>query len=57
MQAMSHSTAFTKGTVTALKESMLDAGIDYSVVLPVITNPPKTQNINDIYYSNNPEEE
>ena len=53
MQAMSHSTAFTKGTVTALKESMLDAGIDYSVVLPVITNPPKTQNINDISISSN----
>lgn len=53
MQAASHSAAFTKGTVTALKESMKDAEIDYSVVLPVITNPLKTQNINDISVAEN----
>ena len=56
MQTMSHSAAFTKGTVAALKDSMLDAGIDYSVVLPVITNPTKTQNINDISISANGKE-
>ena len=37
---------FTDGTVRALRESMQEAGVDLSVVLPVITNPAKVAHIN-----------
>lgn len=39
---------FTDGTVQGLKDSMQRAGIDYSVVLPVATNPEKVRSMNDV---------
>lgn len=39
--------AFTNGSVSQLKQSMKESGIDLSVVLPVVTNPVKTNKIND----------
>lgn len=46
MQGDCHSAAFTEGTVSALIASMNRSGIDYSVVLPVATNPAKVSSIN-----------
>ena len=48
MRAASHTVTFTNGTVSGLKESMKEAGIDWSVVLPVATNPLKVSSINDL---------
>ncbi len=48
MQAMSHNAVFTDGTAVALKQSMADSGVTYSVVLPVVTNPEKASHINDV---------
>ena len=53
MQAMSHNAVFTDGTAAALKRSMADSGVTYSVVLPVVTNPEKATHINDISIANN----
>ncbi len=53
MQSDCHSAAFTAGTESALKESMIKSGIDYSVVLPVITNPLKDSHINSISVQQN----
>lgn len=39
---------FSDGTVQGLKNSMQAAGIDYSVVLPVATNPVKVRSMNDV---------
>ena len=47
MQQDSHSAAFTYGTADELKASMSKAGIDFSVVLPVATNPLKVASINE----------
>ena len=38
--------AFTNGTLEGLKDSMQQAGIDYSVILPVATNPSQFEAIN-----------
>ena len=38
LQHMSHTRAFTDGTVDGLKASMEAAGVDRSLVLPVATN-------------------
>jgi hypothetical protein len=38
--------AFTDGTADGLISSMHDSGVDLSVVLPVVTNPEKTEKIN-----------
>lgn len=48
MQSLSHTCAYTSGTAKALINSMVQGNIDYSVVLPVITNPAKTVQINNI---------
>lgn len=48
LQQASHSVAFTNGTVSGLQASMQKAGIDYSVVLPVATNPVKVSSMNDL---------
>ena len=48
MQAMSHAAAFGTGTVSGLQSSMQSAGITYSVVLPVATNPAKLTSMNDV---------
>lgn len=53
MQGDCHSAAFTKGTQKALCDSMAKSGIDYSVVLPVVTNPLKCANINQISIEEN----
>ncbi len=43
----SHSRAFTDGTADGLRASMERAGIDISVVLPVVTSPAQTRRINE----------
>ncbi len=48
MQSDCHSAAFTAGTTEALQRSMAAAGIDWSIVLPVATNPAKVSAINDV---------
>ena len=48
LKQASHSLPFTGGTAVQLKESMKEAGIQYSVLLPVVTNPLKASPINDI---------
>lgn len=48
LRAASHTISFTNGTVSGLRESMGRAGIDWSVVLPVATNPLKVSSINDL---------
>ena len=44
----SRTVPFCSGTEEGLRQSMKKAGIDRSVVLPVATNPYKTQTINDL---------
>jgi len=48
LQAASHTCAFTDGTNEGLIASMARAGIEYSVVLPVATNPLKVSSMNDV---------
>jgi predicted TIM-barrel fold metal-dependent hydrolase len=48
LRAASHTLSFTNGTVSGLRESMESAGINWSVVLPVATNPKKVQSINEL---------
>ena len=43
-----HIPYFSNGTVSGLKNSMEKSGIDYSVVLPVATNPLKLSSMNDV---------
>lgn len=38
--------AYTDGTLTSLRESMKKAGVDKSVILPVVTNPKQFDSIN-----------
>ena len=40
--------AHTDGTLGGLKLSTANAGIDISVVLPVVTSPKQTEHINDV---------
>lgn len=47
LQDSSESRAHTDGTVSGLKASMEEAGIDISVVLPVVTNPTKSSSMNN----------
>lgn len=48
LSASGHIPYFSNGTVSGLKNSMEKSGIDYSVVLPVATNPLKLSSMNDI---------
>ncbi len=48
MQQSCHAKAYTDGTCAGLQNSMKEAGIDLSVVLPVATNPLKVSHINDL---------
>ena len=48
LQQASHSAAFSDGTASGLRTSMQAAGIDWSVVLPVATNPLKVCSMNDL---------
>lgn len=41
-----HARAHTDGTLSGLVSSMKEAGVDYSVVLPVVTNPKQFDGIN-----------
>ena len=47
LQNASGSKAHTDGTNTGLKKSMQEAGIDVSIVLPVVTNPVKASSMNN----------
>ncbi|MDD5953160.1 MAG: amidohydrolase family protein [Oscillospiraceae bacterium] len=46
LEAKANSKAFTDGTLASLKRSMADAGIDWSVVLPVVTKPSQFETVN-----------
>ncbi len=48
MGSLAHCSFYTDGTVADLVSSAKKADIDYSVVLPVVTNAAKTKAINDI---------
>lgn len=47
LQAASHTRPFTDGTVSGLKNSMTEAGITASVVLPVATSARQVPHVND----------
>lgn len=47
LKRASRTRPFSDGTVSGLKASMAAAGVDYSVVLPVATNPVKAVSMND----------
>lgn len=48
LSADGHIPYHSDGTVSGLKNSMQKAGIDYSVVLPVATNPQKLNSMNNV---------
>ncbi len=48
LSAEGHIPYYSDGTVAGLKNSMQNAGIDYSVVLPVATNPLKLNSMNNV---------
>ena len=43
-----HTPAYSDGKASGLRTSMRRAGVEWSVVLPVVTNPAKTEGINDV---------
>ena len=45
LQSIAHIPAYTSGTIAGLKKSMKEAGVDYSVVLPVVTRPEQFDNV------------
>lgn len=47
LKRASHTVPFSSGTASGLAASMKAAGVDYSVVLPVATNPLKAASMND----------
>ena len=47
LQHMSHTTPFSDGTAAGLAQKAAAAGIDWSVVLPVATNPHQVPHVND----------
>lgn len=53
LQSSGHIPAFTNGTKNGLLNSMKQAGIDYSVILPVATNPLKLTSMNEFSIKNN----
>ncbi len=53
MRSLAHCRFYTDGTVANLTRSMAQANVDYSVVLPVVTNPTKANVINNISIQNN----
>lgn len=53
MGSLAHCSFYTDGTDSDLTASMSKANIDYSVVLPVVTNPAKTKSINNISIEKN----
>lgn len=53
LQAKAASKAYTTGTDSALRHSMQTAGIDVSILLPVMTNTAQVQKLNDIALKKN----
>lgn len=53
LSSSGHIPYFSNGTVVGLKASMQKAGIDYSVVLPVATNPLKLDSMNTVSIEQN----
>lgn len=47
LEGMSHTRAYVDGTVSGLRASMVRAGVDASLVLPVATNPRQVVHVND----------
>ena len=47
LQDISHTRPFTDGTEAGLRASMVAAGVDFSLVLPVATSPRQVVHIND----------
>ena len=47
MQSLNHCAVFGSGTVSGLIDTCRKSCVDYSVVLPVVTNPAKTASINN----------
>ena len=48
LQQASRTVAFSDGTAAGLRASMAKVGVDFSVVLPVATNPAKVSSMNDL---------
>ena len=53
LQSKAESRAYTDGTDSGLRDSMKKAGIDVSVLLPVMTNPSQVEKLNDIAIKKN----
>lgn len=53
LSSSGHIPCFSNGTAAGLKASMENAGVDYSVVLPVATNPLKLDSMNTVSIENN----
>ena len=53
LQSKAESVAYTDGTDSALQESMQKAGIDVSILLPVVTNTAQVEKLNDIAIKKN----
>lgn len=53
LSRMSKTVAFSDGTLSGLIEGMHRGGVDFSVILPVATNPHQVEKINDTSYSLN----
>lgn len=53
LQSKAESVAYTEGTDKALQKSMQKAGIDVSVLLPVMTNTAQVEKLNDIAIKKN----
>lgn len=47
LEGMSHTRAYVDGTVSGLRASLVRAGVDASLVLPVATNPRQVVHVND----------
>lgn len=54
LQLASHTVAFSDGSASGLRDSMAAAAVQYSVVLPVATNPAKLTSINDVSIAHDP---
>lgn len=53
LEGMAHVTAYGKGTLDSLLDSMQVSGVDLSVVLPVVTSPHQFQKINEAAFNMN----
>ncbi len=53
LQNKAESVAYTEGTDCALQKSMEISGVDYSVLLPVVTNTAQVEKLNDIAIKKN----